>query len=276
MMRSQNFHSWFRKNPGWSAASAAVLVIAVALINSRYGLIATPQYAWSASILVTILGLALIGAAVNARPAGVLIDNRNRVSLSKFQATAWTVMVLSILVTAVGLNIEKSIPDALERIIIPPELLLAMGISATSLVATPILLSLKADQGTSRDAVTRTAEKLDLPVGDVRPTGRVFARSRPELASWADMFRGDETGNAGDADLSKVQQFLITLLLVGIYSAAAWSRFGSQQNMLPPLSSDFVWLMGVSHASYLIYKAVPHGGGAATMGTVDPSFEPVG
>src|SRR5438270_10664323 len=122
-----------------------------------------------------------------------------------------------------------------------------------------MLLSLKSDQTPAADTIARTADKLKLSAGDMQSVGMVFGRSSPHLASWADMFRGDETGNAGDADLSKVQQFLITLLLIGIYASSVWSQFAvASPKLLPGLPPNFVWLMGISHASYLIYKAAPH------------------
>jgi hypothetical protein len=267
--------AWWARNPGLSAVAAAVLVAIVVWLNSARG-IADVQIRWVATIAAVVAGLALIGAAVNARPAGVLIDNRNRVSLSKFQATAWTVLVLTSLITAASLNPAAG-TEALENIQIPGEILLAMGISATSLVATPMLLSRKSDELPAANALARTAEKLNLSPSDLQSVGMVFGRSSPELASWADMFRGDETGNAGDADLSKVQQFLITLLLIGIYASSVWYQFGkSSPKLLPPIPPNFLWLMGISHASYLIYKAAPHSASASAPGTGDPAFEAVG
>ena len=275
-MRIQQLRRWFRDNPGWSAASVIVLLVLIGLTNSPRGMIGQPQRAWLITIALIIVALAAIGSAVNARPAGILIDNRNRVSLSKFQATAWTVLVLSAITTAVALKILAGEANPLGTIAIPIHLLFAMGISATSLVATPVVMSLKADETPAPEAVARTAAKLDLAPGEIQAAGRVFGRSSARLASWADMFRGDETSNAGDADLSKVQQFMITLLLVGLYGAAIWTQFGSNGKLLPELSEEFLWLMGISHASYLVYKAVPHGSGAASQAPADPSFEPVG
>ena len=46
-----------------------------------------------AVLLLTAIHLALVGWLVNNRPMGVFIDNRNRISLSKLQAGAWTVVV---------------------------------------------------------------------------------------------------------------------------------------------------------------------------------------
>ena len=268
--------TWLAANPGWSALAAAALVAVTYFVNSSSG-IAPVQFRWLATIGITIVGLALIGAAVNGRPAGVLIDNRNRVSLSKFQAAAWTVLVVSAMVTAASLAPQTGKATAFEGIVLQPDLLIAMGISTISLVATPMLLSLKSEQVPAPDAVAATAGKLKLSLDAVQNVGKVFARSSPSLASWADMFRGDEAGNAGDADLSKVQQFLITLLLIGVYASSIWSRFGnSSPQIFPAFPPYFAWLMGISHASYLAYKAAPHTATAPAEAGADPASEAVG
>jgi hypothetical protein len=68
-------------------------------------------------------------------------------------------------------------------------------------------------------------------------------------------------------DLSKVQQALLTLIIVSIYVAAfmatltkgAWLEF-------PPLGSDAVRLLAISHAGYLAYKVVPKPDASAADG----------
>src|SRR5262245_29435024 len=61
--------------------------------------------AWLATTIIIVGIIMLLGIMINGRPAGALIDNRNRVSLSKFQATTWTVFVLSALITAAAVNL---------------------------------------------------------------------------------------------------------------------------------------------------------------------------
>ena len=75
------------------------------------------------------------------------------------------------------------------------------------------------------------------------------------------MVRGEEVGAETSPDLSKIQQLYITLLLIGIYGVAVLHALSSTPDKipgLPELNEKFVWLMGVSHASYLAYKATPH------------------
>lgn len=250
-------------------------VVAISVVNT-FG-IRDFRWAWVLTVAILTAGFMVIGGAVNGRLEGVLIDNRNRVSLSKFQATLWTLVVTSALISAAALNLKNGHAPALE-IALPVELLLAMGISASTYVATPTLLSLKAGQAeASASAIEATSEKLNLPPGQASASGRVFSLNHSAYASWTDMFRGDEVNNAASADLSKVQQFTITLLLIGVYCADLWRAFGATRFAeMPELSPGFVTLMGISHASYLAYKAAPHGGKAGGDDRADPRTEAVG
>lgn len=246
----------------------------------RYDAHATLQ-AWGATMVLIVLFILLIGYGINSRPAGMFIDNRNRVSLSKFQATCWTVIVLSAYGTMAAARSRAGIVDPL-ALDIPPELLVAMGISTASLVATPVLLSLKTTNAASPDQIARAATGTGTSIQEATAAGQVFGRTTPAAAQWLDMFRGEDVSNADAPDLSKIQQFLLTLLILGVYCAAIAGliseaaahivkspdgktavRFSglllSGKASLPQLSPNFIWLMGISHVSYLAYKAVPHG-----------------
>ena len=88
------------------------------------------------------------------------------------------------------------------------------------------------------------------------------------------MFQGDQEGDKALPDLSKIQQFLITLALVGVYAVSIANMLmdpwppstplpappnpvplGDTFWTLPPLDQNFIWLLGISHAGYLTYKA---------------------
>lgn len=231
---------------------------------------------WLGTAALLVAFLILLGVAINKRPAGILIDNRNRVSLSKFQAAVWTVVILSALITSASARIAAA-PN-LETAIgvlafhIPPELLGVMGIALTSLVATPALLNNKTEGAqASAQTVTAQAQRTGRDPGMMTQAGSVVGWLHPSCAQWMDMFRGDEDSNFGAPDLSKVQQFLITLTLVGVFGAAIWAGFTVPDPKtgvkflqgvtvwLPGLDSNFIWLLGISHAGYLAYKAAPHG-----------------
>jgi hypothetical protein len=63
----------------------------------------------------------------------------------------------------------------------------------------------------------------------------------------ADMFRGEETGNAAFLDLGKVQMFFFTIIDGGV-----------PIHEFPALDESIVALLGISHATFLTYQAVPH------------------
>lgn len=254
----------------WAWAALPIVVLAVGLtVAANHG---TEYRGWAFLGAMALLAaeLAIIGWLVNNRPIGAFIDSHNRMSLSKLQAAAWTVVVISALATIAVFNLlaqgaESGVTDL--DVTIPPELLLAMGFSATSLVAAPALLSLKKDNPASADDIAKANAKADDPskpsmnfqVAD--DANQVLIRPEGVAASWGDLVTGDEVGNAGSPDLGKIQQLLITVLLLGSYAGYVFldlSTSAAPMHSLPTLDKTFVWLLGISHASYLAYKAAPH------------------
>lgn len=215
------------------------------------------------AVLALLAGeLAVIGLLIGGRPAAVFIDPRNRISLSKLQAGCWTIVILSAFATAAAFNAATEIYEGSQigalAITIPGDLLLAMGISATSLVATPALLSLKSNETAAPGQVAAAQARMPAPID---ANGKLVTKLHINDAAWADIFTGEELGNAGIADIGKIQQVLVTLLLLGTYTAYAFGQFtGSAERIgsLPQIDQSFVWLLAVSHASYLGYKAAPH------------------
>lgn len=263
-----------------------ICVIAAGVLLNCLPFVASYRWVWVETVVLEIIGIAIVGFAINGYASGILIDNRNRMSLSKFQMVAWTVLITSALITFAASNLHTHVASgdlnkawdqagftaqqikelAASRwgpldIDVPVELYYAMGISAASFVAAPSLLSLKMDQDPKPAALQSTADKLNLNLSQVDSAGKVFTQCHPSLASWTDLFRGDEVGNAAAPDLGKIQQFIITVLLLGTYASSIWGTLAHDAKLIvamPALSSGFVVLMGISHASYLAYKAAPH------------------
>jgi hypothetical protein len=258
--------------------TALVLVASIILIVFINTPFAKPETwlwgAFPATAGLMLLAILMVGDALNGRPTGLIIDNRNRMSLSKLQMLVWTIVVVSALIVYASYNVRLMIPtgEPLD-IVIPPPLLFAMGIAATSFIATPAILSMKAQQ-TPAQADVDTANAAP---GTLQNTGKVFGRTSPSDASWTDLFQGDEVGNFDSPDLSKIQQVAITLLLIGIYCGQIVTLFvglpakGPLLTTLPVLGQQFVVLMGISHASYLAYKAAPHTASADPSAPADAS-----
>jgi hypothetical protein len=221
-----------------------------------------PLWAWLATEAAIVASFILMGLACNRRAAGILIDGRNRISLSRLQACGWTVLVLSAVAAAAAWNLRFGQGPAL-GLIIPQQLITAMGISLATLSATPVVLSMKTGGQASASDVASATAALTPPgsSGGTVVTGTLAGRDNSDDASWLDLFRGDEVGDAAAPDVSKIQKLLITILLLGLYTAALWDQFSAPKGLfstLPVLSDNFVWLLGVSHAGYLLYKSAPH------------------
>ncbi|HBZ7707462.1 TPA: hypothetical protein NPP70_005101 [Klebsiella variicola subsp. variicola] len=257
------------------------LIIFVVLILCPLIFIHNNGYTWFATLIMMIVFCAAVGYAINGRFMGIVIDNRNRISLSKLQAAAWTILILSALLTFAMIRVRNGSVDAL-NIDVRPELMAVMGISLTSFVATPMILNAKINSTTNQQnneqIAEQTAMKLNVSPGDIISTGKVFGYVSPDMASWLDIFRGDENSNASSADLGKIQQFLITAIVMVVYTGTVLNALESKEpgslNVLPPISEKMAWLIGISHAGYLSYKTAPHGNDFALQtagGQIPPS-----
>jgi hypothetical protein len=240
--------------------AAAGLAGGIAANIAWAGNAGTPRLtAWLLTVAAIMLLCGCIGMAIKNSWTGVIESARNRVSLSRLQMYVWTVLVLSGFLTAAASNFYLAGDMTAMSIVIPPQLLAAMGIASASLVAAPALVSLKA----LPPAAAAAAAAQGVSAG-------IHRRADPAAAGWLDIFRGDEQGNCDTPDLSKIQQFLITLGLVALYGALLGQMFLNPGGIdqLPPLGENFVWLLGISHAGYLAYKAVPH---PASQGAAPPA-----
>lgn len=250
------------------ATLAALAIIGGGIANwvlaPRVG---TPKVAaWLLTVAMIVLLGMCIGKAINGRWDGVLVNARNRVSLPRLQMCGWTLLILSGLITGAASNLVLPGGDAL-AIDIQNELLAAMGIAAITMAATPAILSLKTGNGAGPGIATRATS---------------------DDAKWLDMFRGDEDADQDMPDLSKIQQFLITLALIGAYAVELGNMLmdlGSHDafRAFPILGEKAIWLLAISHAGYLGYKAAtkpgasPSGNGglsATTATTPSPPLPP--
>ncbi len=193
-------------------------------------------FTWIAIFLLLLLSSLTIGHGTTNKWNGLLIDERNKISLSRFQMMLWILIILSAFLTAALINVRINPLNAL-AIDVPIELLALIGISTTSLVGAPLALSTKRDQVMSNDT-------------------RYDAR-------WSDMFMGEEIANQGRLDVGKVQMFYFTIILAVAYIGALVVMFIGTSNTInsfPSLNDGLVTLLGISHAGYLVNKAVPRVG----------------
>jgi hypothetical protein len=215
---------------------------------------------------VFILGLLwlfclIAGRGVTGLWRGLLIDERNMISLSRLQMISWTVIVLSGFLTAAFSNILVKSNDPL-LISIPKELWMLMGISVTSLVGSPLIRTPKTNKEPKQQTLEAYSKRTNLTVAVLKEDylkGLILCNKSPKDSKWADIFKGEGVDSA-PLDLGKIQMFYFTLILVSVYIVNLATLFLGDSRKIdafPLLSSSMIALLAISHAGYLTDKAVP-------------------
>lgn len=235
---------------------SVVLLVAMAWAGLRQD--ANQATSWVMILILMTAFAALNGHGITGVWRGILIDNRNRISLSRLQILAWTIVVLSALITSILANVRLG-SDAPLEVAIPQPLWILMGISAASAFGAPALLGnkrpIRADPAERR----RTAEML-LEQGSAAPLEEdpsiVLRNPAIRDARWSELLKGDESGNAANVDLGKLQMFLFTFVLVCGYGAALYAMFrqGEFVTSLPAVEDGMNVLLGISQTGYLASK----------------------
>jgi hypothetical protein len=257
----------------WHTVGLLAIVLAIVAIGLWTPSAPTPRvWAWLGTLVLLTLFAIVAGHGVIGLWLGLLIDERNRISLSRLQMILWTILVLSGFLTATLSNIAAVRAGGKDinplAIVIPLNLLLLMGISTTSLVGSPLIRSTKTTQPEHskkiEDEAARTRAELGrqgLPSSAIDTQGKIVIWNSPWDARWSDLFQGDEIGNAAQLDLGKVQMFYFTFILVLIYAVALSTIFIANTPIIagfPKLDDGMVTLLGISHAGYLVNKVIPH------------------
>ena len=217
---------------------------------------AGPQASWLVGLVLVLLGVLLAGKAVNGRWSGAFIDSRNRYSISQAQAVLWLIVISSGIMAAAIANVHRGNASPLD-LSIPPELLAIIGLSVTTLVGTPVVRDIKRGTQPDPDQKDRTLQNLGRT--DASTNGTVVSFIDAEQTGWADLVRGEETGNADKVDLGKLQLLYVSAVVLFVYGAALYANLGSGQGIgFPPIDASFVGLLGLSHAGALAFLAAPH------------------
>jgi hypothetical protein len=238
-------------------------------VDGREGTFLSPPAARVGTLTLTALGMIAfsisLGFAITKSADGIFLSSRNVYSLSRFQMVLWTVLILSAVMSAAAWRAwQPGGGGDVLAIVIHSELLQVMGISYVSAAATPALLSLKTQTATAGELASASSRLGET----VHAKGQLVTRPPGATASITDLVQGDELANAGTIDLSKVQQLIITLLLVTVYAGMVFKLFLSPapflgaQTELPELSQGLVNLLLISHGGYLAYKAASKPGPA--------------
>lgn len=223
-----------------------------------------PTETWLVTQLIILLCFLGLGKALASQFFGILIDEQNKISISRFQVVIWTFLLVSALA---ALAIEYRTLD----IEVNEQLWQLMGVSLASLgISTAI-------QSNQRKQV-RADSSVHATVASSVSDSILFANSSATQASWKDLFTGDEKEDHKYVDISKVQMFMFTVIAwVGYY----WAILGMQVECkkpagqvggsmaasaeacvpidlaFPELSAGILTLILVSHSGFNLAKAFP-------------------
>lgn len=212
---------------------------------------------WRWILFIMIAFIIVLSILITDEPLfGWLINEQNRMSLSRLQMFLWTSVILSAFTTAVFVNLKYSHIQTAIDIQIPEALWLAMGISTTSLVGTGLILESKKD---------KHPKKVELKKVEDR-NGLLNTKENPSLL---DLVRGEEITNSDKIDLTRLQNLFFTFVLVGVYMAnlsAMFTNLASAEigefttklpvSQFPDFGESALALLIISHAGYLAAKAV--------------------
>lgn len=235
-----------------TAGRAAFLVLAL-VFAAPAAVWYRPMAGWVLSLILLAVFVVLAGYAVTRRWNGFGIGRKGRLSLSQSQTLFWTVLVLSAYLGAVATNVRTEAAEAL-AVGVPESLWGILGISAASLVGSPLLLRGRADRAMQRGEADGEQEINDL---------RLDAQGRidPGQARWSDLIENEGAGNKERPvlDATRVQMVFFTVVVwlayayeLGrlFYDAGAGAGAGSIES-LPEISGGMLALLGISHAGYL-------------------------
>ena len=187
---------------------------------------------WAISAVVLIVSAGWAGHSAKKNFLGIFVDGRGRFSLSQFQIVLWTILVLSLLSGVFLARLVGGVENPL-NITIPNELLIVMGISVGSAVAS--------------GAVKASKDLKDTPI-----IGR-------DESKFSQLYLVEEGTGPETVDITRFQNFWLTLIVVGAYLATVVAYIAAQTtladiNSLPGFSGTLVNLLGISHAGYIAMK----------------------
>jgi len=188
---------------------------------------------WFVSALVLVVAAGWIGRrAPHGNALGILIDSRGRFSLSQFQIALWTIVLLSLLTGVFVARLLARIPQPL-NIAIPNELLIVMGISVGSTAAAGAVKAGK----------------------DIRNVS-ILSKDQPKFAQ---VYLTEEGTGKETVDITRFQNFWLTVIVVGAYVASVFTFIGATKTLgelasLPGFDKSLLTLLGISHAGYIAMK----------------------
>jgi hypothetical protein len=266
----------------WIASGGAFAILSLALFGCAYWVaetcrsaiqaykpgVAAPQdltSQWLISTAILMVMLMLISYAIGGGAFSFLVDERNRTSLSRLQLSAWTILLIGGYWTLAFWDIRCGARGGTMGPFpaMQYDLWLLLGIVNISAIASPLILQTKANAATP-EVNTSPPHVVASQVSEI---GELDSRVNRSGASWIDLFIGEEVANRSNIDVSRLQQFIITLLLVAAYAylldgTVSGLEVGDPNKPysvvnMPSVGQTFLGLLAISHAGYLAAKALP-------------------
>lgn len=279
MFRSAEVTAAFPKEEKKFSNTGLALVTLVsvgAIVAAGWG-VALPG-SWWITIAFLIVFLSALGLRVHDRIGGALIDEKNLMSLSRFQLVAWTVLLVA---TIVAIAIARASAGVTAfGFAIPDEVWQLLGITAAGATGKEVVNAVKKRQAVANPEVASTraaaalnensepAQKTTMHEVEEHRTGTLYGNPTAAHASLVDMFQGVEVGNTAYVDISKVQMFFFTIGALVAYGTnvmrMVMTTTADKIAQLPPFDDSLLAILAVSHAAYLTSKAVDHTNVAAS------------
>lgn len=229
-------------------AQGSLVVVPLLLVfaAATYGDAPRFGWIWPAIAIALLASAAALGRASKLGWFGILLDTRERYSLTRLQLVLWTLVVLSLVASVALLRLLAGEDDAL-GFAIADELLIMMGVSLGSTV-----LSTVAKASHDEDFAEQVAaSSVDTENETLKPR-------------WTQLFLHDEGAGADKiVDLAKFQNLLLTIVVVITYCASVVAEIGvtaSSTTVIPGFSQTLLVFVAVSHAGYLAGKLPPPNG----------------
>src|SRR6202035_4593072 len=209
----------------------------------------TPSWRPCLVALLTLLLLYLLLGSLTRRwnPLAFSIGAHGRLSSSKLQFFLWTVVALFAYVALYIARVEDGL--SLTGAGFPQNLLLAMGLSVTTMAAAKGITASYVASGKINKAPAATAPGLQ-GKGVANPPGNT-----PTAAiHLGDVFLDDD----GFPDLTKIQMMSWTLVAIGVYLYNVVSLINTPSGslQLPDIDTALLVLMGLGQGAYLAKKAM--------------------
>lgn len=245
--------------PAWTGTTLIALIAAMVAL----AWFAKPGLNWILVVGLMAIFFVAIGIAITGRPLGILINEQKIMSLSRFQMTLWTLIIVSGYFVIVIARIKQGDVANPLAVQIDWQLWTLLGISTASLVGSPLVASAKKQKKPDKKAIVAAGRPYDEDAKAVEASrvGVLYPNRDAKDARLTDMFEGEELANSSLVDLAKVQMFLFTIVVALSYSAELLHMIAvddlAVDNMsLPAIHEGLLALMGISQAGYLGSKSV--------------------